>query len=63
MSESSPLPVGTFAGHKDGITYIDTKVSLQTTIVITWLSPLTKNIITKQPLLLSLTLSREMVAT
>lgn len=29
LKESSPEPVGTFAGHLDGITYIDSKVGEQ----------------------------------
>lgn len=29
LSEASPAPVGIFAGHKDGITFIDPKVGGQ----------------------------------
>lgn len=29
FSETNPIPVGTLAGHKDGITFIDTKVPCQ----------------------------------
>lgn len=28
LNEVSPQPVGIFAGHKDGITFIDSKVSI-----------------------------------